>query len=81
MSEELKSKIEFAVKISATTTVRRVRFRSTMCGRPATPAEAETAEARVAPRVHQHERDEADRDANLEGCGDCDHEPRIAAVP
>ena len=60
----------------ATTTVRRVRFRSTMCWPPWEASEAEAAEAGVAARVHEHEADEAGGEQNLD---DGEEPERMAA--
>ena len=66
----------FAKKSTATTTVKRVRFRSTMCVPPCEAGrEAHAAHARVAAAVHQHERDEHEDEEHLDDCEKADHRP------
>ena len=54
-----KSATELRTNSVPTTTVNRVRLRSTMCVPPGRRREAHAAEAGVAPGVHEDERDQA----------------------
>ena len=61
----------------ATTTVSRVRFRSTMCVPPwDAGVKPSPPKPGVAPRVHQDESDECGAEQHLEDSGNLDHRGR-----
>ena len=71
-----------ATKMIATTTVSRVRLRSTMCVPPCDCGrEAQAAHAGIPPRVHEDEHDQGDRDEDVEDGERLQHRAKGSNAP